>query len=460
MERSRARYAAGVYGIALPDSLTPEEAALRLADATGLCFLDGDAAHADGRYAFVAASPVERVRVEWPAPDPLAALSRLDRTGEDPTIELAGEDPPALLALSPSEVPRWIGYVAYDACLVGKARMPRPNGRPVLDFARYDAVAAFDLVTQRGAVLGDDRAACERLSEALRRPAPAIERARLGGLELGSEARHLHAIERALEHIGAGDLYQVNLARELRAQFSGAPLSLFMALRRASSVPFGFYYDDGLRMIAARTMERFLRWDRSTRALHTRPIKGTLATSTTAAAERSGSQALASDQKERAEHAMIVDLMRNDLSRIAELGSVRPEGLFTVEPYARLLHLVSTVRCTTRQEVTLVDVLRATFPPGSVTGAPKLAAIELIEALEDAPRDVYTGALGFVDRSGGLSLAVAIRTAILDPIEQQLRYFAGGGIVEASVPARELAETELKTQVLHDARSWLEQPAR
>jgi para-aminobenzoate synthetase component 1 len=154
---------------------------------------------------------------------------------------------------------------------------------------------------------------------------------------------------------------------------------------------------------------------------------------------------------------MIVDLMRNDLSRVAELGSVRLDGVLEVEPFARLLHLVSTVRCTTRPEVGLCDVLEATFPPGSVTGAPKLAAVALIEALEAVPRDVYTGAVGFVDRTGGLSLAVAIRTAIAE--RGELRYFAGGGIVEASDPERELRETELKAQVLFDAAELLERDA-
>jgi para-aminobenzoate synthetase component 1 len=222
-------------------------------------------------------------------------------------------------------------------------------------------------------------------------------------------------------------------------------------------VPLGFFYDDDRRVIAARTMERFLRWDRATRALHTRPIKGTLAR--TEAHDAALAATLTADEKERAEHAMIVDLMRNDLSRVAELGSVHLPGVFEVEPFARLLHLVSTVACTTRPEVGLRQVIEATFPPGSVTGAPKLAAVALIEALEPVPRDVYTGALGFVDRAGGISLAVAIRTAIIEG--DQLRYFAGGGIVEASDPGRELRETELKAQVLLDAGALLDasQPA-
>jgi para-aminobenzoate synthetase component 1 len=454
VHKSHARYPARVHSVALPDALDAEQAALRLAHEPGLCWLDGDAAHADGRYAFVAAGPVARVRVTWPSADPLAALAQLELAAQ------ARSGATEAAVLLPEQVPRWIGYIAYDAALApASARMSRPHGRPVLDFARYGAVAAFDLVEKRGFVLGDDRAACEQLAEKLAQPARPLERARLGAIELAPDALHLDAIERALTHIAAGDLYQVNLARELRARFSGSALELFIALRRASPVPLGFYYDDGARTVAARTMERFVRWHRSSRALHTRPIKGTRASGTDPARPSASSahmkDELINDAKERAEHAMIVDLMRNDLSRVAEVGSVSVAELFTVEAYARLLHLVSTVRCTTRPEVTLQDVLRATFPPGSVTGAPKLAAVELIEALEHAPRDVYTGALGFVDRGGGLSLAVAIRTAIVDRADEQLRYFAGGGIVEASQPARELAETVLKAQVLLDARAQL-----
>jgi anthranilate/para-aminobenzoate synthase component I len=150
---------------------------------------------------------------------------------------------------------------------------------------------------------------------------------------------------------------------------------------------------------------------------------------------------------------MIVDLMRNDLGRVAIPGTVDVAGLFDVEPYAGLAHLVSTVRCVTRPEITLTDVLGATFPPGSVTGAPKIRAVQLIEALERSPRGVYCGAYGHVDRAGGLHLAVAIRTATI--AEGLAEYHAGGGLVEASRPAKELAETELKARVFLDALASL-----
>jgi para-aminobenzoate synthetase component 1 len=155
---------------------------------------------------------------------------------------------------------------------------------------------------------------------------------------------------------------------------------------------------------------------------------------------------------------MIVDLMRNDLGRVAQVGTVKVEAPLVVEPFTGLYHLVSTVRCLTRPEVTLSDILEATFPPGSVTGAPKIRALEIIEGLEQHPRGVYCGAVGFIDHEGGLSLAVAIRTAAVR--RGEVHYWAGGGIVEASDPDRELAETELKAKVFLDAVESLKEDRR
>jgi len=194
-------------------------------------------------------------------------------------------------------------------------------------------------------------------------------------------------------------------------------------------------------------MERFLSID-ADRRIESRPIKGTIEVRPDAAS------ALLGSEKERAEHAMIVDLVRNDLGRICEAGSVRTPSLFAVEPYARLSHLVSIIEGQLRDDVTLDQVLEATFPPASISGAPKLAAIEHIERLEARPRSFYTGALGMVGWDGSLSLAVAIRTAELiqrKGDEGELTYLAGGGIVEASDPDREVEETELKARALLDA---------
>jgi para-aminobenzoate synthetase component 1 len=429
---------------AQPLSLPASLAALawRLADQPGLCWLDGDAPHSEGRFSFLGAAPVERVEVPLSVGEPLAAFERLSLAPADAARSTVAGAP------LPGEVPHWAGYLAYDACFAAQPqRLARPAERSVLSFARYDAWLALDHAHDCAFVVGDDVAACERLIARLTRVRRSVPSARVGAILVTSPEQHRRAISAALEHIAAGDVYQVNLARCWSASFEGAPLSLFLALRAASPVPHGFYYDDGKRVLMARTMELFLRWDRSARSLLTRPIKGTAARH--GGRDEQEAAALRADDKERAEHTMIVDLMRNDLGRVAELGSVRVPEVMRVEPYAKLSHLVSSVCCRTRENVTLRQVLAATFPPGSVTGTPKLRAIEIIEALESCPRDAYTGAVGFVDRAGGLSLAVAIRAAIAEP--GLVRYFAGGGIVEASRTERELAETELKARVFLDA---------
>jgi anthranilate synthase component 1 len=351
-------------------------------------------------------------------------------------------------------VPLWIGYVAYDAAWSPRGprgaepRLPRDAARPVAWFGRYDAVVAFDLAAGAAFLVGDDPDAVARLgrriAEGRGQERPPL---RVSGIEVDSRERHAAAIARALEHIAAGDIYQVNLARRWCAELEGDAMALAAGMRRASPVPFGAAIDAGDHAVVTRTMERFLRWEGPGGRLETRPIKGTIARHGGDDAREAG--VLRADPKEHAEHAMIVDLMRNDLSRVAEIGTVRVEEAMVVEPYAKLSHLVSTVSCTTRADVTLADLLAATFPPGSVTGTPKVRAIEIIEALEAHPRGAYCGAIGYVDRAGGCSFAVAIRTAQIGG--GRVTYHAGGGIVAASVIEREIQETELKARAFLDA---------
>ncbi len=295
--------------------------------------------------------------------------------------------------------------------------------------------------------MGDDEAACGRLADRIERGRTRKPpRACVGPIHVPEPSRHRRAIARALEHIADGDIYQVNLARRFGAHFDGDPLALFLAMREASPVPLGFYAAAEGHTVLARTMERFLSWDGPGGELSTRPIKGTIAR---AGDDASEAIRLRGDDKERAEHSMIVDLMRNDLGRVAEVGSVEVQEPLVVEPYAGLSHLVSTVRCRTAAGVDLADVFSAAFPPGSVTGTPKIRAMQIIEALEDEPREVYTGAVGMITRGGGAHFAVAIRTAQVR--HHEVVYHAGGGLVEASDPQKEVAETDLKARVFFDA---------
>ncbi len=409
----------------------------------GRFWLDGHAAHPEGRWAFLGAEPSEERVARFGE----AALAIFDEP-DAPELELRGDAG----GLEASMIPRWIGYVAYDAAwseprAMGLRAAPRHarGPLPVAWLGRYEELLAVDLASGAVFALGPDEAACEQLAARVTREA-ARPRASVGAAASEDREVHRRAIEHALAAISAGDVYQVNLARRWRASFEGEPLALWLAMREASPVPLGVYLELGDHTVLARTMERFLRWERGSRRLWTSPIKGTIAR---AGDDPREAAALRADEKELAEHSMIVDLMRNDLSRVAEVGSVRVESALRVEPFAALSHLVSTVSCQTLPGAGARAILEATFPPGSITGTPKIAAMELIEREERCARGVYTGALGYVDRAGGLSLAVAIRTALVAAGE--VSYFAGGGLVSASDPEREIAETELKARVFLDA---------
>lgn len=407
----------------------------------GRFWLDGDPAHPEGRWAFLGAEPAEVRAARFGEP----ALALFDELGAGDAVHGDAEL---------GSVPRWVGYVAYDAAWsegerLGLRMRPRlaRSGSPTAWLGRYERLFAADLTSGDVYALAPTRPECEELAALAQRRA-GRPRASVGPLSCDARSSHRAAIASALEAIAAGEIYQVNLARRWSGGFEGDPLALWLAMRRASPVPLGFYLElpGGDQAVLARTMERFLRWDPASRRLVTSPIKGTIAR---AGDDEAEADRLRTDDKERAEHAMIVDLMRNDLSRVAEVGSVEVESALRVEPFAALSHLVSTVSCRTLPGRGPRAILEATFPPGSITGTPKLAAMERIELEERHARSVYTGAVGHVDRSGGLSLAVAIRTALIDG--NTVSYFAGGGLVSASDPDREIAETELKAKVFFDA---------
>lgn len=423
--------------------------ARRLRHRPGFVWLDGDAQFgAAGRFSFLGSDPVESHAVQEGG----------DLKGVFDAIENEGRalwDVPAWL--KPHEVPLWIGYVAYDALwsLPDIAhvvpRKKRPGALPVMVWARYKAVIAMDHMAGEAACIGESEAACKELLEHLEcGAAQTLENGLLPyatAAQVSAKEAHLVAVENALESIGEGKFYQVNLARRWAAPFFRDSFDLWMLMRKKSPVPLGAYIALENGAILSRSMERFLRWERTQNRLWTSPIKGTVARSGESDAKEARS--LQSDPKEHAEHVMIVDLMRNDLGRVANAGKLVVEDWLRVEPYANLLHLVSTIRCETQAGLSLYELFCATFPPGSVTGTPKIAAVRAIETLEPFARGLYTGAIGFIDGTGGLSLSVAIRTAVIQ--DGEILYHAGGGIVADSDPAKELAETELKAHFFLDA---------
>lgn len=258
---------------------------------------------------------------------------------------------------------------------------------------------------------------------------------------------YLERFEEVQNKIRSGDIYQLNLTFKAKFNLQGSPLALYRDLRLKQRVAYGGLVDTGDVTILSSSPELFIEQDG--RVIETRPMKGTAPRAGTLADDEEVRQALAADIKSRAENLMIVDLMRNDLGRIAELGSVSVTDLFTVETFKTLHQMTSGVRAVLKPDIGLEDVLRAIFPPGSITGAPKIRAMELIRALETEPRGVYCGAIGYFAPDGEVLLNVAIRTAVIDRAGAG-EMGIGSGVVADSVGTKEYAECLLKMKFLTD----------
>ena len=353
------------------------------------------------------------------------------------------------------DAPHTVGFFAYD--LVGLLEphvRPRRDASAVLPLAwlaRHDAVIEIPRAgdARRVRIHAIDDASAARCAEHVRRADAAAARATHGPagdaprlLETPREERHVRAVRRALDYVAAGDVYQVNLAQRFRVRSALPPFDAFLRLRAAQPVPFAAFLDCGDFAILCGSPERFLRVRGA--AIETEPIKGTRPRGADDDADRALREALCADAKERAEHVMIVDLERNDLGRVCETGTIHVPSLMRIESFATLHHMVSTVRGTLRPEVGLGELLRATFPGGSITGAPKIRAAQVIAELEHAPREIYTGALFRFRGARDFDSAIAIRTAVAR--DGEYAYHAGGGIVADSDPVREHRECLLKAE--------------
>ena len=256
------------------------------------------------------------------------------------------------------------------------------------------------------------------------------------------ESGYGNAVERIRAYIAAGDVYQVNLSLRLRAALAADPLAVYGSLRALQPVPFGGYFDFGDMRVLSNSPELFLR--RRGTHVETCPIKGTRPRGADGGEDERLADELRNDPKERAEHVMIVDLERSDLGRVARTGSVHVPRFAELARFRTVQHLVSTVAATVPDEVATGDLLNATFPSGSITGAPKIRAMEIIDEVETGTRGFYTGALGWIDASGDCDLNVAIRTAVAR--DGEVTYHAGSGIVADSDPRREYLECMVKAR--------------
>lgn len=348
-----------------------------------------------------------------------------------------------------------VGYLSYDLCHfieeVPKAKIDDTN-IPDCFFCFYDEVLVIDNMLKRVYEVSIDtsRRGMDRNT--------IYDRFYGESLPLQSELaiksnfykdEYIDAIEKAKYYIRMGEIYQVNLSQRFTCRLPYRPFELYKRLRHINPAPFCAYLDFGEVKILSSSPERFLKVDLSNRYIETRPIKGTRPRGLDRYEDKALASVLLESQKDRAEHIMIVDLERNDLGRLCEYGTVRPVELFTLESYATVFHLVSTIIGRLRSNVDLVDCIQRCFPGGSITGAPKIRSMEIIYELEPTARSVYTGALGYLGFNGYMDLSIVIRTFIIKGNELYFQF--GGGIVADSDPYLEYQETLDKARALMSA---------
>jgi anthranilate synthase component 1 len=477
--RSRAAARVPVARILPSDRLTPVMVFQRLRAAGGESFLleSVEGGEALARYTFLSSGPSARLTVR----DGEALLERNGETERCPGPFLSVLDRlvrPSELVPDPELPPLAsgaVGYLTYDAARLFEAipdRHAREGHVPDAVFLFFDAVAAFDHPRQRLLLLTTvDRsdepdaeravdAAVARLDElesGLSAPDPSPRETQPGAAvftPLMPKAAFLAAVEAAKEAIGAGEIYQAVLSQRWTAPLDLDPFDVYRALRALNPSPYLFYLETREATLLGSSPEMLVRC--RGREVETRPIAGTAPRGKTAPEDAALADALRADPKERAEHVMLVDLARNDLGRVCEIGSVRVTRYADVEKFSHVQHLVSEVRGTLAPGRGAIDALEACFPAGTLTGAPKIRAMELIDGLETARRGAYGGAVGYFDCAGNCDLAIAIRTAVVE--EGVCRVQAGAGIVADSVPEKEYAEAESKAKALFAAvdlaRDW------
>ena len=420
-----------------------------------------------------AGGPADVPRWSYLASDPTEVLSpEAGRGAADPFATLARRWPTRVVRHGPP-LPfagGFAGFVGYEARSAVEATPPRrasPDGFPTYWLGRYDALAAFDHDAGRmylagvGATRRDARAAVGRLlarafqgwaHAAPRDPVRTRERA---PRPVVSAAAYRRRVEEVRRRIGRGDLFQANVSQRFEGAWGGDAPDLFDRLTAASPTPYATYVDlGGGRSVHSTSPERFLRADGP--RLETRPMKGTRPRGATPSADRALARDLRDSEKDRAELAMIVDLARNDLAHACAPGTVRVVAGRRLERYASVHQAIGVVTGRLARGVHPTEAIRRAFPPGSVTGAPKVEAMRVIDALEGEARGPYCGAIGWFDEGGDFDLAVAIRTACL--ADGRVSYRVGGGVTWLSDPEAERVETLDKGAAL--ARAIAGEPTR
>jgi para-aminobenzoate synthetase component 1 len=449
----------------LPDRIAATraiDAAEAFRDLPGLVLLESARPGRNARWTYLTADPVAVLESPAAGPDPFAVARRLVAR-LDPTPLVRADVPPFLGGL--------VGFLGYDLGAIFErlpAGAPVDQDLPPLRLALHDWVVAWDRRTGHAwiggrALDGDGRRLARRLDDVharLTTPTRSSEPvaaagpvAMAGPLVFHSSldrAAYQAGVEQIREHIAHGDIYQANLTRRLETAFDGDPWDLYRRLRTGDPSLFSAYLDLGTgplsgrpRALLSASPEPFLSVD-GEGAVTTDPIKGTRPRGRDAATDRALARELLSSAKDRAENVMIVDVLRNDLGRVCRPGSVRVPRLCRLERTAAVQHLVSTVTGVLAEGRDAFDLLAASFPGGSITGAPKISAMEILEGLEPVRRGPYTGAIGWIGPDGAMQTSIAIRTFVADG--RRLTLHVGGGITWKSDPAAEWDETVTKAR--------------
>lgn len=408
------------------------------------------------RYSYLAADPFLVVRSKgrrvWT--EERGELSVVEGSPFDVLRDLLGRYSLAPITGLPPFQGGAIGYLAYELAhhlesLPGTA--VDGLGLPEMNVAFYDWVVARDETTGKtwaiatGLPDGGDAGARHRLDwieERLDSPppakftsAPAVSASRVSS-NFTKDA-YVQAVRNVKDYIVAGDVYQVNISQRFEAAFTGEPWELYRRLRHVNPSPFSAYLGFPEVAVLSASPEEFLKLDDG--LLRTRPMKGTRPRGQSASEDREVAAELLASEKDRAENVMIVDLMRNDLGRVCVPGSIAVPELFTIEEYPTVYQMVSTVTGRTRTDVGPVEVLEACFPGGSVTGAPKIRAMEIIDEIEPVQRSVYCGAIGYIGFDGSMLMSVPIRNILVTGNRAYIQ--VGGGIVADSDPEAEYRES-------------------
>lgn len=425
-----------------------------------------------GRYSFIGIAPTTRVTIDPGnltvfTPDkritlPHGAggrtgnpLAPLKQVLEAFTIQSDGDQPPLLGGM--------VGYISYDMIRFFENipdQSVDPLGLPLATFYLIDTLLVFDHVQRRLKFLalaapGEEaqvRAKLDRLVEVMNSPLVIPPRQTVAPLQdaLSSNftrGRFCTAVDAVKEYIRSGDCYQLVLSQRLHGKTDAEPFTIYRALRMLNPSPYLFYLDLDDTKIIGSSPEALVRLEG--RQATVRPIAGTRQRGKSSKEDNELAVDLKADEKERAEHVMLVDLGRNDLGRVCEFGSVTVDEFMQIERYSHVMHMTSNVIGTLRQEYDQFDLFRAAFPAGTVSGAPKIRAMQLIEELEGQKRGPYAGAVGYFSLSGDMDWAIAIRTIVMR--EKTFYLQAGAGIVADSVPEREFEETMNKIAALKRA---------